>query len=711
MKFVQVGLLLIVSVAGFAGLYGSESEQSFYLRGIPTPVGEDPPAIPRPVVSINDRGVGLVAYGENGNVVVHSFNGVAGFAEPVVVGSGVEADLDAVVAGGRARIAWRGEGGRVSVLNGDAQSGVWDTLIDVAAEHAGEPVFASGPGTNLTRSFLAWRAAPDGVATRGYGSMSLRAPYELLTRYAPDEDIDDTVFDLRTAASTGGTIAVWNAAQHLYVAHGGGQAQRLATARGGVAPAIDIDEDGTALLAWARSEGLFFSRYDPADNSWIEPAIIRAEPATIDDVQIAVAANRHAIVAWTVRNDGLWSAAYDFDTRGWYDIQRLGGNPPWSVTGRDPRVAIDARGRATVVWRDAEGRVLAYRHDADGWHGAEYLGPTQSAPDIDMNDAGLGVVVWWYDRLRSHILNHADELQASFTYSPDPGIAGRGVLFDARASTGPFPITSVEWDWEDDGAFDDGGFVTPTAFETPGTYTTRLRVTDSAGQVAETTRTVNIVALGAVSSQVIVSYMGPGDGLLEIHSSEPGFVPVRCSTTTPPGQPTNTGTCTATVLAGYDLVIVAEYDPVRSIFSGWPDGFRECRTVVTSTPSGTTRAECHITASSADRSFDVTFQRVPPTTQILTVAVSLFSQGAGEIFSIPAYVDCVVQNQSIRTRNDNNCNYSLDPGATLNLTAVPESGRSRFVAWQGCDSQPSPTECTVTMNNDPRTVTAQFSGG
>jgi hypothetical protein len=74
-------------------------------------------------------------------------------------------------------------------------------------------------------------------------------------------------------------------------------------------------------------------------------------------------------------------------------------------------------------------------------------------------------------------------------------------------------------------------------------------------------------------------------------------------------------------------------------------------------------------------------------------------------------VDCVVQNQSIRTRNGNNCNYSLDPGTTLTLMAVPEREHARFVGWQGCDSYPSPTECTVTMNSQPRTVTAQFTGG
>jgi hypothetical protein len=699
---------------------GSENEESFYLRSNPTPVGEDPPVIPSPVVSINDRGVGLAAYAENGNVIVHSFNGVAGFTDPVVVGSGVEEELDAVMAAGRARIAWRGEHGRVSVLSGDAQSGVWDTLVDVAAEQGGDPVFASGPGANLPRSFLAWRAAFEGtLATRGYGSISLRAPYELLTRYAPDEDVANTVFDLRTAASTAGTIAVWSAAQlsdlsvtHLYVAHGGGQAQRLATALGGVAPAIDIDEDGTALLAWARSEGLFFSRYDPSDNSWIEPSIIGAETAAIDDVQIAVAANRHAIVAWTVRNGGVWAAAYDFDTRGWYDVERMDGHIETSMIGRDPRVAIDDDGRATVVWRDEEGRVLVYRHGSDGWHTREYLGATQGAPDIDMNDAGLGVVVWWYRGFRSQILNGAQELAASFTYGPDPGIAGSSVLFDARASTGPFPITSVEWDWEDDGAFDGSGLVTSRVFETPGTYTTRVRVTDSAGQVAEATRTVNIVAVGAVSSQIVVSYTGPGDGLLEIHSSEPGFAPVRCSTTTPAGQPTNTGTCTATVLAGYEIAIVAQYDPVRSIFSGWPDGFRECA-VVTSTTGGMTRSECQIIASSEDRSFDVTFAIAPPTTQILRVELHPVSQGAGEIFSLPAYVDCVVQNQSIQTRNGTNCNYSIDPRTTPTLTlfAVPERGRSRFLSWQGCDlPQPSPTECTVTMDG-PRTVTALFSGG
>ncbi|HYJ40210.1 MAG TPA: hypothetical protein VEW08_05430, partial [Steroidobacteraceae bacterium] len=237
------------------------------------------------------------------------------------------------------------------------------------------------------------------------------------------------------------------------------------------------------------------------------------------------------------------------------------------------------------------------------------------------------------------------------------------------------------------------------------TYTARLRVMDSAGQMAETTRSVSIVAVGEVSSQVVVNYSGPGDGLIEIRSTEPGFVPVRCSTSTPAGQPTDTGTCTATVRAGYDITVAAEYDPVRSTFSGW-----SCRDVVTSTTPSGTRTECRFIANNRDLTFEATFLIAPPLTEILRVELHPFSQGGGEIFDASGRVYCTVQNQRIRTLQDGICSYSFDWGTTIHLYAAAQPFGSRFVGWQGCDSQPSPTECVVSMTRL-REVTAHFSGG
>ncbi len=730
MKWVRSGFLLLVSALGFAGLYGSEGEGPARLRQTGIPVPEPAPVIPRPVVSINDRGVGLAAYAQNGQVIVRRFEGATGFSEPVTVGSDVEEnDVDVVVGGTRARVVWRGDNGRISVLNGSIETGSFDPQIELAARDAADPRFANGPHASIGRTFVSWRESVTGSngfpVTSGFGTVSLVPPYSLLSRYAEDVGGSPAVFDLSTATGAANAIAVWTAGSartnsstaHVYVAVGNGgtwgEAQSLTEVTGGLgAPAVDMDENGNAMLVWPQNDGVYLRRYVASSNTWTPATIVRSETSIARGLQIDVAPNGQAVVAWAVGTGGaLWSAIGNVNSDAWSDLQRLDFDNEMALNGREPRVAIDPLGRAIVVWRNDDDRLYANEHHEDGWQPAALLGTTQSAPDLDLNDAGLGVAVWWNDGLQSRIWNAPGPLVASFTYSPDPGVAGLGVLFDAQASAGPFPVTSFDWDWENTGIFEQNQGSSPShIFETPGTRTTRLRITDSAGQTAETTRSVNVVGVGEVSSQVIVNYTGPGDGSLEIHSTQPGFATVFCSTGTPPGQPTDTGTCSATVLAGYDITIVAEYDPVRSIFSGWPEGFRQCRSVVTSTTDGITRAECRFTALSVDRAFDVTFQIAPPATDILRIQLHQFSIGGGEIFSLPSIVHCTVENQLIRNATGGNCNYSIAPGTTLTMLAVPARDGSRFVGWQGCDSQPSPTECTVTMNGL-RTITAQFGGG
>jgi hypothetical protein len=215
--------------------------------------------------------------------------------------------------------------------------------------------------------------------------------------------------------------------------------------------------------------------------------------------------------------------------------------------------------------------------------------------------------------------------------------------------------------------------------------------------------------VGGASSQVIVNYAGPGAGSFEIHSAQPGFTTVLCNTTTPPGQPIDRGTCSATVLAGFDITIVAAYDPARSRFSGWPEGAGACATVSTSTAPGSTRTTCHFVASSQDRTFDgVTFTLAPPATQILHIEMDPFSEGSGVIGSIGGRygISCTVEDTNIVSATGGNCNYSIDSGDTIIVVAGPAT---RFHSWQGCDVVDSlPIEqCQVTLIG-PRTITARF---
>ena len=82
---------------------------------------------------------------------------------------------------------------------------------------------------------------------------------------------------------------------------------------------------------------------------------------------------------------------------------------------------------------------------------------------------------------------------ARFTYSPTNPQPGQWIQFDASSSYDPDgTITSYQWDFDGDGAFDATGPVVYYRFGAAGTYSVRLRVTDDAGATGEGTRPVTV---------------------------------------------------------------------------------------------------------------------------------------------------------------------------------------------------------------------------
>jgi PKD repeat protein len=86
-----------------------------------------------------------------------------------------------------------------------------------------------------------------------------------------------------------------------------------------------------------------------------------------------------------------------------------------------------------------------------------------------------------------------------FTVSPLTPQPGESVTF---ASTVPDPAITVEWDFENDGSFDATGDTAQHAYAGSGEMTVRMRATDTAGESAETTRTVRVNAPPVASFSV-----------------------------------------------------------------------------------------------------------------------------------------------------------------------------------------------------------------
>jgi PKD repeat protein len=82
---------------------------------------------------------------------------------------------------------------------------------------------------------------------------------------------------------------------------------------------------------------------------------------------------------------------------------------------------------------------------------------------------------------------------ASFDFSPSSPKTNETITFSSSSSDPEGPLQSQEWDFDNDGEYDDGSGASPTwAFDTPGSKTVKLKVTDSDGASDVATRTVSV---------------------------------------------------------------------------------------------------------------------------------------------------------------------------------------------------------------------------
>jgi Divergent InlB B-repeat domain/PASTA domain len=77
--------------------------------------------------------------------------------------------------------------------------------------------------------------------------------------------------------------------------------------------------------------------------------------------------------------------------------------------------------------------------------------------------------------------------------------------------------------------------------------------------------------------------------------------------------------------------------------------------------------------------------------------VSLSGSGAGKVTSSPSGISC----------SSGSCTSEFREGKLVTLTATP-AAHSKFVAWTGCESEPGPSKCAVTMSAA-RAVEAEFA--
>jgi Divergent InlB B-repeat domain len=145
-----------------------------------------------------------------------------------------------------------------------------------------------------------------------------------------------------------------------------------------------------------------------ASGSWTAPTGIRQILQSIRGVDdVALSANGDAVVVWAeqdsgVSNDSVWGIRYSNGAWGTPTLLETGGG-----TVFNPKVAMDASGNATVVWKQRGGGihldVYTARYDvSSGWGTATLLENITSAVnggftdshDVAMDPAGNAIAAW-----------------------------------------------------------------------------------------------------------------------------------------------------------------------------------------------------------------------------------------------------------------------------------------------------------------------------
>jgi hypothetical protein len=211
-------------------------------------------------------------------------------------------------------------------------------------------------------------------------------------------------------------------------------------------PRVAIDEQGDAVVVWARGEGETQAASKPSGGAWQTPVDLSLPGTSDGDAQVAFDGQGNALAVWD-GEDGTVQSAFKPAGGEWQAPVDIGH-------GGGPQVAFDERGDALAAWVGTDGIQTA---------GYVATGPV-------LNDVSI----------------------------PATGTVGQPLTF----SVSPFDVWSVlgETSWSfGDGSSGSGASVTHT-YTAPGTYEVTLRSADTLGNVASSMGKITISAEAKVST-------------------------------------------------------------------------------------------------------------------------------------------------------------------------------------------------------------------
>ncbi|WP_217922424.1 hypothetical protein [Miltoncostaea oceani] len=445
--------------------------------------------------------------------------GAPGAPVAISAAGGGSAPALAVAPSGEAVAAWwrAGDAGTVVQAARRAPGGAFGAPVDLSAPGAFAPQVALAADGGAVVAWLRF----DGAGT--VVEAAVRPPGGAFGPPIPLSSPGRDAFAPQVAVAPGGRVAVaWNRGRPPVVeaalgtlTDGFAAARPLSEAgEDAYDPQIALTPGGGALVAWTRSDGasartqLAVLPADPGAAPGA-PVSVSAPGADATQPQVAVDAAGAAVLTWrrgaggaervqalTRSPAGVLSAPVDVS--------------PAGAGAADPRLALDAAGRAVIAWRRTDGsdpRVQIATRDPGGAFAepvsVSARGAVVADPRVALDGGGNGVVTWRRatgddDIVQIAGLDDAPPVLLDVEV-PASAVAGDPVRLGVRARDVWSPLApGPTWSFGP-GAGALGASIEHT-FPVRGTYLVRIAQADAIGRVAVAERTIDVTPPAPVSA-------------------------------------------------------------------------------------------------------------------------------------------------------------------------------------------------------------------
>ncbi|MFC4449324.1 PKD domain-containing protein [Halorussus aquaticus] len=363
--------------------------------------------------------------------------------------------------------------------------------------------------------------ATAGVTTVG-ASAAGNAPTASFS-YSPSDPVPDETVTFDASSSTDdGTIDEyeWDLDGDGYYEHYGATVTRTFDSAGEYVVTLRVtDDDGntaetTQTVSVTNDAPTAAFDYSPSDP-------VPDESITFDAASSSDADGTIEEYEWDFDGDGYYEYygsqnSFTYDTAGSYTVTlrvtdnggmttketktvTVGNEPPnvsfsYSPSSPSPDDSITFDAGASS---DADGQITDYEWDFDGDGYYEYYGSQNS---FTYDTAGTYTVTLRVTdngeatskKVRTVTVQN-DAPNTTFSYSPTKPSPDDAITFDAGASSdADGQITDYEWDFDGDGYYEYYGSQNSFTYDTAGTYTVTLRVTDNGEHTVKRTRTIRV---------------------------------------------------------------------------------------------------------------------------------------------------------------------------------------------------------------------------